>query len=170
MVSLSCSGWQRAKYILQAILRCVESRIESKPVNAIGSAKGINSKSEISGCFRKQVGGILAWPTRQVTERRGLWKQRYREVRLPACKQQTISRLRELDKLPKVLSENLAVPGVDQTRYLSILREKEIASNLAFLLATSDENLKVMAVCIEEHCNGEGITIRNSIKRHSVIS
>jgi hypothetical protein len=74
--------------------------------------------------------------------------------------QQTISRLRKLDELPEVPSENLAVPEVDQTCHLSISREKEIASNLAFLSATSDESLKVMAVCIEEHCNGEGITIR----------
>lgn len=59
-----------------------------------------------------------------------------------------------------MLSENLAVPEVDQTRYLSISREKEIASNLAFLLATSDESLKVMAICVKERCNGEGITIR----------
>jgi hypothetical protein len=74
--------------------------------------------------------------------------------------QQTISHLRKLDELPEVPSENLAVPEVDQTRHLSISREKEIASNLAFLSATSDESLKVMAVCVEEHCNGEGITIR----------
>jgi hypothetical protein len=59
-----------------------------------------------------------------------------------------------------VPSENLVVPKVDQTRHLSISREKEIASNLAFLSATSDESLKVMAVCVKEHCNREGITIR----------
>jgi hypothetical protein len=47
--------------------------------------------------------------------------------------QQTISRLRKLDELAEVPSENLAVPEVDQTRDLSISREKEIASNLAFL-------------------------------------
>jgi hypothetical protein len=74
--------------------------------------------------------------------------------------QQTISRLRKLDELPEVPSENLAVLEVDQTRHLSISREKEIASNLAFLSATSNKSLKVMAVCVEEYCNGEGITIR----------
>jgi hypothetical protein len=63
--------------------------------------------------------------------------------------QQTISRLRKLDQLPEVPSENLAVPEVDQTRRLSISREKEIASNLAFLSAMSDESPKVMAVCVE---------------------
>ena len=74
--------------------------------------------------------------------------------------QQTISRLRKLDELPEGPRENLAVPEGDQTRRLSISREKEIASNLAFLSATSNESLKVMAICVEEHCNGEGITIR----------
>jgi hypothetical protein len=73
--------------------------------------------------------------------------------------QQTISQLRKLDELPEVPCENLVVPEVDQTRHLRISREKEIASNLAFLSATSDESLKVMAVCVEEHYNGEGTTI-----------
>ena len=73
--------------------------------------------------------------------------------------QQTISRLQKLDQLPKVPSENLAVPKVDQTQRLSISQEKEIMSNLAFLSATSDESLKVMAVCVKEHYNGDGITI-----------
>jgi len=71
-----------------------------------------------------------------------------------------LSYLRKLDEFLEVLSENLAVPKVDQTRYLSISREKWIASNLAFLLGTSDKSLKVIATCIKEHCNGEGITIR----------
>jgi hypothetical protein len=44
--------------------------------------------------------------------------------------------------------------------YLSILQEKEIASNLAFLLATSDKSLKVIAICVKEHYNKEGIIIR----------
>ncbi|KAH9203359.1 hypothetical protein DL95DRAFT_430704 [Leptodontidium sp. 2 PMI_412] len=35
-----------------------------------------------------------------------------------------------------------------------------IACNLAFLSANSDDSLKVMAVCVEERCNGKGITIR----------
>ena len=30
----------------------------------------------------------------------------------------------------------------------------------AFLSTTSDDSLKVMAVCVEEHYNGRGITIR----------
>ena len=55
--------------------------------------------------------------------------------------------------------ENALHSGIDATRRMSISREKEIASNLAFLSATND-CLKVMAVCVEEHRNGEGTTIR----------
>jgi hypothetical protein len=40
------------------------------------------------------------------------------------------------------------------------LQEKEITSNLAFLLATSDKSLKVIAICVKEYYNKEGITIR----------
>ena len=35
-----------------------------------------------------------------------------------------------------------------------------MTSNLAFLSSISDNPLRVMAVCIEEHDNKEGITIR----------
>lgn len=56
--------------------------------------------------------------------------------------------------------ENLEVLERDPTHVLSVAREREIASNLAFLSATTDNGLKVMAVCVEEHSNGEGITIR----------
>jgi hypothetical protein len=41
------------------------------------------------------------------------------------------------------------------TRQLVVERENEIASNLAFLSATSDDNQKVMAVSVEEHPNGK---------------
>jgi hypothetical protein len=83
---------------------------------------------------------------------------------------QTISRLRKLDELPKVPSENLAVPKVDQTRHLSISREKEIVSNLAFLLATSDKSLKVMAIYVKERYNGEGITIRIALNTRDLLA
>lgn len=73
---------------------------------------------------------------------------------------QTISRLRTLNEVPEMPKENILVSGIDSTRCLSISRENEIASSLAFLSATTDDSLKVMAVCIEEHSNGEGVTIR----------
>jgi hypothetical protein len=74
--------------------------------------------------------------------------------------QQSISNLRQLDELPKIPRENLVNLDIDPTRQLSVVREREIASNLAFLSATSDDSLKVMAICVEEHRNGKGITIR----------
>ncbi|PSS18458.1 hypothetical protein M430DRAFT_120981 [Amorphotheca resinae ATCC 22711] len=74
--------------------------------------------------------------------------------------QQTIVRLQSLNEVPELPQENDVVSGIDTTRRLSISRENEIASNLAFLSATSDDSLKVMAVCIEEHRNRDQTTIR----------
>lgn len=73
---------------------------------------------------------------------------------------QTISRLRTLNEIPEMPKENSLYSGIDATHHMSISREKEIVSNLEFLSATSDDCLKVMAVCFEEHRNGEGTTIR----------
>jgi hypothetical protein len=42
---------------------------------------------------------------------------------------------------------------------LTLERENEIVGNLAFLSATSDDILKVMAVCVEEDDSGKAITI-----------
>jgi hypothetical protein len=74
--------------------------------------------------------------------------------------QQSINSLRRLDELPEIPRENLVRLEDDPTRQLSSVRERDIASTLAFLSATSDDSLKVMAVCVEEHCNGRGMTIR----------
>ena len=40
------------------------------------------------------------------------------------------------------------------------LQRVSFYSVIDFLSATSDDSLKVMAVCVDEHCNGRGITIR----------
>jgi hypothetical protein len=74
--------------------------------------------------------------------------------------EQSISRLRQLDQLPDILRENSAPLYDDPTHILSVERESKIISNLAFLSAISDDSLKVMAVCIEEHRNRKGCTIR----------
>jgi hypothetical protein len=52
------------------------------------------------------------------------------------------------------------VSNGDTTHRLSISRENEIASNLAFLPAISDSHNRVMAVCVEEILSGNGNTIR----------
>lgn len=73
---------------------------------------------------------------------------------------QSISRLRQLNEVPELPRENVLAPEIDSRRRLSIERENEIVGNLAFLSAISDDNQNVMAVCVEEHTNGEGTTIR----------
>jgi hypothetical protein len=61
----------------------------------------------------------------------------------------SISRLRTLNEVPERPKENILISRVNSTHRLSISRENEIAGNLAFLSATSDNSLKVMAVCVE---------------------
>jgi hypothetical protein len=63
--------------------------------------------------------------------------------------QQSISNLRQLDGLPEIPRENLVNLEIDSARQLSVVREKEITCNLAFLSATSDDSLNIMAICVE---------------------
>ena len=76
--------------------------------------------------------------------------------------QHSITRLKQLDELPELPTENHPNLQIDPTRHLSTDREREISSNLAFLSAISDDNMKVMAVCVEEHPSGRELTIRIS--------
>ncbi|KAH6668873.1 hypothetical protein B0J14DRAFT_152312 [Halenospora varia] len=78
----------------------------------------------------------------------------------PEQLQQSISSLQRLNEVPEPPKEHVLALDVGSTHHLGIERECEIASNLAFLSATSDDSKRVMAVCIEEHPNGNGITIR----------
>lgn len=71
-----------------------------------------------------------------------------------------ITLFQTLNKVPELPKVNLLASEINSPHRLSITREKEIASSLAFLAATSDDNLNVMAVCIEEHSNKDGITVR----------
>lgn len=73
---------------------------------------------------------------------------------------QSISHFRRLNEVPGPPKKNTLVLDVDLTRHLTVEREKDIASNLAFLSSTSDDSQKVIAACVEEYSNGEGITIR----------
>lgn len=74
--------------------------------------------------------------------------------------QQSISLLHELNEVPEMPTENPIDAKIDLSHRLSLLREKEITSNLAFLSATSEDKSDAMGVCIEEHSTGEGITVR----------
>jgi hypothetical protein len=73
---------------------------------------------------------------------------------------QSINRLRQLNEVPEPPKENVLALGIGSTRRLSVERENEITSNLAFLSAISDSSHKVMAVCVEEDLSGERTTIR----------
>lgn len=67
--------------------------------------------------------------------------------------------LRQLTDLPEAPHEAPA-PYDDGTRKLSVLREKQLADELAFLSGTTDDAAKVMAVALEETVNGTSLTIR----------
>ena len=72
---------------------------------------------------------------------------------------QSINCLETLNQVPERPTEHSLI-STDSTHRLSILRENEISSNLAFISAVSDDSLKVMGVCVEERLDGEGMTIR----------
>lgn len=75
--------------------------------------------------------------------------------------QQAISRLHTLNMIPEPAKVNSTASVSHSAQHrLSSIREIEIASNLAFLSAISDDNQRVMAVCVEESNCGDEITIR----------
>jgi len=73
---------------------------------------------------------------------------------------ESITLLGTLIEVPKLPQENVLISIDDSMHILSVQRENEIASNLAFISASSDDSLYVMATCIEEHQDKKGITIR----------
>ncbi len=72
---------------------------------------------------------------------------------------QNITLLGSLSQVPEKPKENHLCSDIDTTRCLTIERENEIVGNLAFLSATMDDILKVMAVCVEEDDSGEAVII-----------
>jgi hypothetical protein len=73
---------------------------------------------------------------------------------------QNITLLWTMNQVPEKPKENHLVSDNNKTHRLTLERENEIVGNLAFLSATTDDNLKIMAACVEEDENGEAITIR----------
>ena len=65
--------------------------------------------------------------------------------------------LNEIQGNPK---ENILPSNDDPARQLTFEREKEIVDNLAFLSATTDDSLRVMAVSAEEDSKQGELTIR----------
>ena len=74
--------------------------------------------------------------------------------------QERILRLQTLKKVPGTYKENALCSEKDLQHTLTISRENEIASDLAFLSATTDDGLKVTAVCIEEHIEQRRMIVR----------
>ncbi len=87
---------------------------------------------------------------------RTMWKSAITRQQL----RQSISRLQTLTEVPESPEENIISPDLGFKGHMSVERKCEITSNLAFLSATSDDNQKVMAVCVEQQSDGEGIIIR----------
>jgi hypothetical protein len=73
---------------------------------------------------------------------------------------QNITLLWTVNQVPEKPKENHLVSDNNKTHRLTLERENEIVGNLAFLSATTDDSLKIMAVCVEEDESGEAITIR----------
>ncbi|KAH8803097.1 hypothetical protein F5884DRAFT_861435 [Xylogone sp. PMI_703] len=76
--------------------------------------------------------------------------------------QQSIDQLEILTEVPGLPRENPMPVHVQSSYTLSMEQECQIASNLAFLAAAVDDVNKVMAVCVEEHQNGNAAIIRVS--------
>ena len=73
---------------------------------------------------------------------------------------ENITLLWTLNELPQAPRENELPIQIQSVRQLTLEREKFISDTLAFLSATSNDPLKVMAVCIEESLDHHLLTIR----------
>ena len=72
---------------------------------------------------------------------------------------ENITLLRTLCKIPGQPIESKVLEGHDEGRQLSRDRERQLVDSFAFISATTDDPLRVMAICIEEHPDGAGMTI-----------
>ncbi|KAI9780375.1 MAG: hypothetical protein M1816_003103 [Peltula sp. TS41687] len=79
---------------------------------------------------------------------------------------ENITLLWMLDKEPGKAKENLVqerrftIECHERSRQLTFKRERDLVDHLAFLSAFRDDADKVIAICVEEHRNPEGLTIR----------
>ena len=73
---------------------------------------------------------------------------------------ENITLLWTLNEIPEEPKENVIDHGTDGMRQLTLEREIQLASNFAFISASTDNMLRVMAVCIEERSDHQGLTIR----------
>ena len=82
---------------------------------------------------------------------------------------ETITLLWALEPIAEGRRENRIPLVADTTRQLPIEREKEIATNLAFISSTRDDSTRITAVCIEEDLSGRKSTIRIASNTGSLI-
>ena len=73
---------------------------------------------------------------------------------------ETITLLWTLKEVPGTSMENDPPEIIKDTYQLTFEHEREIVDNLAFISATIDDTHHIMAIGIEEHRDGEGMTIR----------
>lgn len=82
------------------------------------------------------------------------------EERLRETMIENITLLWTLSEVPERPKENRTKCEIDKSRQLTLEREVQLASSLAFISASTDNMLRVMAVCIEEWPDQQGLTIR----------
>lgn len=73
---------------------------------------------------------------------------------------ENVTMLWTLNDLPEQPKDNTVGRESDETRQLPPERERQLAENFAFISASTDNMRRVMAVCVEEDSDKEGITIR----------
>ena len=105
---------------------------------------------------------LLLFAGRQSFQRLSTGTQMWNSTITRADLRSSITRLQKYGKIIAKPEENVFKSVSESQHCLSKEREKEIASNLAFLSSTSDSPLEVRAVCIEEDHDGNGATIRLS--------
>ena len=73
---------------------------------------------------------------------------------------ETITLLWTLTEVPEQPKENKLDCINDKAKQLTVERERQLADSFAFISASTDDMLRVMAVCIEEDPDQGGMTIR----------
>lgn len=73
---------------------------------------------------------------------------------------ENISLMRAVCETPNQPKENELSNNYDGGRKLPLDREKQLVDSFAFFAATTDNMLRVMAVCVEEKSDGDGMIIR----------
>lgn len=73
---------------------------------------------------------------------------------------ENITLLWALCETPDQPKENEIRGSYDDGRQLSLDRERQLVDSFAFISASTDNMLRVMAICIEEDPNKTGMTIR----------